>query len=192
MWLEALGSNMVRLSKIYTKTGDKGKTSLGNSKRVSKAHLRIEAIGLVDEVNAAIGWAITVVTSDINLVLKRIQNDLFDMGADLCMPEGNGLKITDEQVVFLEDTLDSYNAHLKPLSSFILPGGSKEAAPLHMARTIARRAERGLVRLDEKTSINPFIIKYINRLSDLLFVFSRFVNNKGEDDILWIPGKNCS
>ena len=183
---------MVQLTRIYTKSGDKGKTSLGNSTRVLKDDSRIEVIGAVDEANASIGWALEFVEGDCFSLLKGIQNDLFDLGADLCVPDDStqALRITAAQVEYLEVQIDEINKNLSPLKSFILPGGSKASAALHMARTIVRRAERNLITLSKIDSVNPELIKYLNRLSDLLFVMCRQVNNNGANDILWIPGKN--
>lgn len=188
---------MVRLTRIYTRTGDKGETSLGSGERVLKSHDRIQAIGEVDEANAAIGWARIIAPKAINTLLERIQNDLFDLGADLCIPEvkdssrsNRALRIASSQVDFLENKIDAYNQKLKPLSSFILPGGSKAGAALHLARTIVRRAERCVIHLHQSQSINPEAIKYLNRLSDLLFVMCRCVNDNGKKDILWVPGKS--
>jgi cob(I)alamin adenosyltransferase len=186
---------MVRLSKIYTKTGDRGETSLGNAERVSKDCHRIEAIGTIDEVNAAIGVARLYCDDEVDDILAHIQNDLFDLGADLCVPEDSQkkrppLRITAQQITVLESDIDKYNESLEPLNSFVLPGGCKSAAYLHMARTITRRAERIVVTLSSKENINSHIISYLNRLSDLLFVLSRHENDKGVQDILWIPGIN--
>ena len=184
-------NNLVQLTRIYTKSGDKGKTSLGNSTRVWKDDPRIEVIGAVDEANASIGWVLEFVEGDCFSLLKRIQNDLFDLGADLCVPDApQALRISSTQVEYLEVQIDEINKNLPPLKSFILPGGSKASASLHMARTIVRRVERNLITLSKIDSINPELIKYLNRLSDLLFVMCRQVNNNGANDILWIPGKN--
>lgn len=184
---------MVQLTRIYTKSGDKGKTSLGTGKRVFKHDLRIEVIGAVDEVNASLGLAILDLDQDLKKILTRVQNDLFDLGADLCMPEGDGLRIIESQVTWLEKEIDRLNEILTPLTSFILPGGSKASAYLHLARTITRRAERLCSKLLEKEpSLNIFIFQYLNRLSDLLFVMGRYGNNHGKDDVLWIPGAHRS
>lgn len=180
---------MVQLTRIYTKSGDQGKTSLGDGKRVVKHDLRVDAMGAVDETNAALGLAILSLPKDLQKILTRIQNDLFDVGADLCMPEGEGLRIIESQVTWLEQQIDALNCELSPLNSFVLPGGSEASAHLHLARTITRRAERLCCALMEKEpSLNIFIVQYINRLSDLLFVMARYANNKGQDDILWVPG----
>jgi len=183
---------MVKLTRIYTKGGDKGQTSLGSGKRVAKHDPRVAAYGQVDEANAAIGLARLHVKGAADAMLARIQNDLFDLGADLCRPEAKegDLRIVESQVLRLEREIDKMNAALQPLQSFVLPGGSPAAAYLHLARTIARRAERAMTALGEKTPINPEAIKYINRLSDHLFVLSRFLNGKGKRDILWQPGAN--
>ncbi|HEX6120016.1 MAG TPA: cob(I)yrinic acid a,c-diamide adenosyltransferase, partial [Dongiaceae bacterium] len=165
---------MVRLTRIYTKTGDKGTTALGTGKRVAKHDARVEAFGTVDEANAAIGIARLHTGGDADATLARIQNDLFDLGADLCAPEGEGakerLRIAESQVERLEQEIDAMNEELAPLNSFVLPGGTAASAHLHLARTIARRAERAITRLAETEPVNPAAIRYINRLSDHLFV----------------------
>lgn len=183
---------MVQLTRIYTRGGDKGETSLGTGTRVSKSDERIQAIGDVDESNAAIGWARQFTPKEIDTLLSRIQNDLFDLGADLCIPEesSRSLRVVASQVEFLENKIDSLNKNLEPLQSFILPGGSKGAAALHLARTIVRRAERSLIKLHHIQPINAEAIKYLNRLSDLLFVLCRHVNDNGKIDVLWVPGKS--
>jgi len=183
---------MVQLTRIYTKSGDKGKSSLGNGARHYKHHARFQAIGSVDEVNATIGLARLYVSDYINPLLEHIQQDLFDIGADLCMPnsEEPGLKLQEHQVLFLEKELDLMNAVLFPLTSFVLPGGSKSAGFLHLARTTTRRAERDIVALAQAEEISGAIIQYVNRLSDFLFVAARFDNDYGTKDILWQPGKN--
>lgn len=185
---------MVRLTRIYTKSGDKGTTALGTGKRVPKHDRRVEAFGTVDEANAAIGIARLHATGDADAMLARIQNDLFDLGADLCAPEGpdakERLRIIDAQVERLEHEIDRMNAELAPLNSFVLPGGSAASAHLHLARTIARRAERDITRLAEAEPVNPAAIRYINRLSDHLFVMARWLNHKGAADVLWKPGAN--
>jgi cob(I)alamin adenosyltransferase len=187
---------MVFLNKIYTKTGDGGSTFINGGERCSKASFRIEAIGNVDEVNCSIGLIIAEngLDQEIKSILLNIQNDLFDLGADLCtvkIKEGD-LRIVERQVQFLEDCIDKYNVKLSPLKSFVLPSGSKIASSFHLARAITRRAERSLVKLNEESEINKFIIQYINRLSDLLFVLSRISNNNGLDDVLWVAGKNLN
>ena len=184
---------MVKLNKIYTKTGDKGSTQLGNGKRVEKNSLRVDAYGSVDEANAAIGLSILRTNTKIKKILQIIQNDLFDLGADLCIPEKKNiqkLKITNDRVDYIEEKIDSFNKELAPLNSFVLPGGLKSSTYLHIARTVTRRAERKVVALSKKEKINPVAIIYLNRLSDLLFVLARYTNNKGKKDILWKPGKN--
>lgn len=192
---------MVVLTKIYTRTGDDGTTALGDGERLPKYDLRVCAYGTVDETNAAIGiarHALGPENSALDASLRRIQNDLFDLGADLCIPDRGKplpyqpLRITEPQVTWLETEIDRMNAELKPLTSFVLPGGTPGAAALHMARTICRRAERHVVELAarESASVNVNAIKYINRLSDLLFVASRYVNDRGRRDSLWQPGEN--
>ena len=186
---------MVTLNRIYTKTGDKGETALGDGTRRPKHDLRIHAYGTVDEANAAIGLARLDAESELNLTLGRIQNDLFDLGADLSTPEngrrGEGrLRIIDSQVERLEREIDLMNAALKPLDSFVLPGGTPAAAYLHLARTIVRRAERLMVELAQSEKVSPTTIRYINRLSDHLFVASRLANDGGAKDVLWVPGAN--
>ena len=184
---------MIKLNKIYTRTGDKGSTQLGNSKRVDKNSLRVDAYGSVDEANATIGLSILRTNIKIKKILQIIQNDLFDLGADLCMPDKKNiqkLKITKDRVDYIEKKIDSFNKELAPLNSFILPGGSESSTYLHIARTVTRRAERKVCALSKKERINPVAIIYLNRLSDLLFVLARYTNNKGKKDILWKPGKN--
>jgi cob(I)alamin adenosyltransferase len=191
---------MVVLNKIYTRGGDAGTTALGTGERVAKYALRIAAYGNVDETNAAIGMARIHLGGQPELVdamLLRIQNDLFDLGADLCVPEKEpsdrpALRITQAQVDRLETEIDLLNEELQPLRSFVLPGGSAGAAALHVARTVCRRAERGIVELaaDPAERVSEPALRYINRLSDLLFVASRYVNEKGAADVLWVPGKN--
>ena len=191
---------MVVLNKIYTRTGDDGTTALGTGGRRKKYDLRIAAYGTLDEANAAIGIARLHTAGDaaLNAALARIQNDLFDVGADLCTPgSGKGpggarLTVTDKQVAWLETEIDRLNAELAPLRSFVLPGGSPTAAYLHLARTICRRAERLTAELKDKAgeSVTPEVLKYLNRLSDYLFVASRYANGKGSGDVLWKPGEN--
>ncbi|WP_312487389.1 cob(I)yrinic acid a,c-diamide adenosyltransferase [Sphingomonas sp.] len=181
---------MVKLTKIYTRTGDAGTTGLVDGTRRSKADARLIAIGEVDEANSAIGVALLSIDGPLAEDLTRIQNDLFDLGADLATPgdvEG-ALRILPEQVARLEDQIDTMNARLLPLTSFILPGGSPAAAHLHLARAIARRAERAGVALGEHEPINPSALAYLNRLSDWLFVAARAVNKNGASDVLWVPG----
>jgi cob(I)alamin adenosyltransferase len=186
---------MVTLSKIYTKTGDSGETGLGDGSRISKASARIAAIGAVDETNAAIGIARLDAEGDFDAMLTRIQNDLFDLGADLCAPEDGRkaegrLRIAQAQVERLEREIDAMNAKLKPLTSFVLPGGTALAAHLHLARTIARRAEAAMVALGAGEKLNDAAMRYINRLSDHLFVMARAANDGGMGDVLWVPGEN--
>lgn len=186
---------MVRLNKIYTRTGDQGTAALGNGERRKKSDLRFAAIGEVDEANAAIGLARLHAHADLDRTLARVQNDLFDLGADLAVPEGgekgkSRLRVAAAQVTRLEEEIDRYNAELAPLTSFVLPGGTAAAAALHFARTVTRRAERALVALDGHEPLNPAAIVYINRLSDFLFVAARFANDQGAGDVLWVPGEN--
>ncbi|NRB02544.1 MAG: cob(I)yrinic acid a,c-diamide adenosyltransferase [Rhodobacteraceae bacterium] len=189
---------MVVLSKIYTKTGDKGETALGNGSRVAKHSQRVAAYGTSDELNAHIGVARLSATGDIDAALNRIQNDMFDLGADMCMPDMDKdaeaeyppLRMTPEQVARLEAEIDEMNERLEPLRSFILPGGSALAAHLHVCRTVCRRAERLAVELAGIETVNPDAVKYLNRLSDWFFVAARIANNDGADDVLWIPGAN--
>ena len=183
---------MVKLDKIYTRGGDHGETSLGNGARVPKSGLRITAIGEVDEANAAIGMARLFSAGPEDEVLARIQNDLFDLGADLCMPVEEGkpaLRITQLQVDWLEAEIDRATAELAPLTSFILPAGAHGAASLHLARTVTRRAERAVVHLTEQPheAVNRLVLVYLNRLSDLLFVLARMANAGGQLDVLWVP-----
>jgi cob(I)alamin adenosyltransferase len=193
---------MVVLNKIYTRTGDDGSTALGTGARVAKHSLRIAAYGSVDETNAFLGVArvqLAGAHADLDAMLARIQNDLFDLGADLCAPEEAGaepkrerLRVSEAQVRRLEEEIDRMNAKLAPLRSFVLPGGSSAAAALHVARTVCRRAERAVAALASHPGehVSPQVLKYINRLSDLLFVASRSVNDLGGSDVLWVPGEN--
>jgi len=193
---------MVVLNRIYTRTGDDGTTALGSGERRKKNDLRVAAYGTVDELNACIGIARlhTAEEATVDAMLARIQNDLFDLGADLCAPEtakgkgpgGARLAVTDAQVTRLEQEIDTLNADLAPLRSFVLPGGTPAAAYLHLARTVCRRGERLMVELADKPgeTVSAAALKYVNRLSDFLFVASRFLNRKGADDILWVPGQN--
>lgn len=188
---------MVKLDKIYTRGGDKGMTSLGNGERVPKHDLRVEAYGAVDEANATIGLArLHTAGTDLDAMLSRIQNDLFDLGADLSTPEDDddrrrpALRISQIQVDRLEAEIDAMNARLSPLTSFVLPGGSPAAACLHLARTIVRRAERLTTALQDAERVNPAALAYINRLSDHLFVAGRHANDDGTRDVLWVPGLN--
>lgn len=188
---------MVKLTRIYTRGGDQGQTSLGDGARVAKDDARVGAYGAVDEANACVGLARlhSADQAQIDAMLMRIQNDLFDLGADLCTPESDEppkyppLRIVPAQVERLEREIDAMNAELEPLNSFILPGGSSLAAHLHLARTVARRAEREMVGLARAEQINTEAIKYINRLSDHLFVLARYANGLGKADILWVPGQ---
>jgi cob(I)alamin adenosyltransferase len=191
---------MVVLNRIYTRTGDDGSTALGSGERRPKYDLRVAAYGTVDEVNAVIGIARLHAAGNLELdpMLARIQNDLFDVGADLCLPDkgrgpgGARLDVTEAQVEWLEQQIDRLNGELEPLRSFILPGGSAAAAYLHLARTVCRRAERLMVELKDRPgeSVTPAAIKYVNRLSDFFFVAARFTNDKGSADVLWVPGQN--
>lgn len=186
---------MVVLNRIYTKTGDKGETALGDGTRLPKHAMRIAAYGTIDEANAAIALARLHAGGEMDAMLARIQNDLFDLGADLCVPETSkrsegALRIADSQVERLEREIDVMNAELAPLTSFVLPGGTPAAAHLHLARTIVRRAERLIVELAANEKVSAGALKYVNRLSDHLFVVSRFVNDKGSNDVLWVPGAN--
>ena len=189
---------MVVLNKIYTKTGDAGETALGNGSRVAKHSMRVTAYGTVDEANAVVGLARLHATGDMDAQLAMIQNDLFDLGADLCRPdmeqdaeaEYPPLRMAAAQVTRLEDEIDAMNGKLEPLRSFILPGGSALAAHLHQCRTVSRRAERLSVELATMESVNPSAVKYLNRLSDWCFQAARIANNNGQDDVLWVPGAN--
>lgn len=189
---------MVVLNRIYTKTGDDGTTSLGNGERRKKYDLRVDAYGTLDEVNAAIGLARLGTANDAQLgaMLSRIQNDLFDVEAELCLsekgPGGAKLTVTDAQVDWVEKQIDLLNGDLEPLRSFVLPGGTEVAAYLHLARTVCRRGERLMVELrdHDKDGVGDAALKYVNRLSDFLFVASRYANDKGARDVLWKPGEN--
>ncbi len=186
---------MVKLTRIYTRGGDAGETSLGDGRRVAKHDLRVEAIGTVDESNAAVGVARLHVDGEADAILGRIQNDLFDLGADLCTPAVGGknegaLRVVAGQVARLEAEIDDLNGELAPLDSFVLPGGTPAAAHLHVARTAVRRAERSMTALAAREAVNADALRYVNRLSDLLFVLGRWLNGKGAQDVLWTPGKN--
>ena len=189
---------MVVLNKIYTRTGDAGETALGDGTRVSKFASRVEAYGTVDELNSTVGLACLHALGSFLDQLASIQNDLFDLGADLCRPEKvedataeyPPLRVNDSQVIRLEAEIDKMNADLEPLRSFVLPGGSALSAHLHLCRTVARRAERLTVFLSESETVNPSAVKYLNRLSDWFFVAARTANNNGKDDVLWVPGAN--
>jgi cob(I)alamin adenosyltransferase len=186
---------MVYLSRIYTKTGDQGETSLGDNTRVPKNHPRVTAYGSVDEINAALGVLLTLNPPESDL-LRSIQNDLFDLGADLCCPPapdeqaGQRLRVRAEQVTRLEQAIDRLNGSLAPLTSFVLPGGAPAAAWAHLARTVCRRAERDVVTLMQSETVNRQVLIYLNRLSDLLFVLSRVFNHDTQGDVLWEPGKS--
>ncbi len=188
---------MVTLNRIYTRTGDQGQTRLATGETVLKFDLRVEAYGAVDELNAVVGLVRLAGAGDLDPMLGRIQNELFDLGADLATPERPGkplgfeaLRIIDSQVDRLEQEIDALNAELSPLTSFILPGGTPAATHLHLARTVCRRAERIAVKLaaQEGEAVSPAALKYLNRLSDLLFVMSRWANGRGAGDVLWAPG----
>ncbi len=186
---------MVRLTRIYTGGGDAGETSLGDGRRVAKHDPRVAAFGTVDEANACIGLARLHGEGALDEMLARIQNDLFDLGADLATPEAETpkrppLRVTAGQVERLEQEIDAVNAGLAPLTSFVLPGGRPAAAALHLARTVARRAERDVTLLMEREAVNPEALRYLNRLSDLLFVLARQANDGGGEDVLWTPGAN--
>ena len=194
---------MVKLNKIYTKTGDDGTTGLTDGSRVKKYDLRPEAYGTVDELNSILGMIVSLYKDKIRKeksddeilnLLKRIQNDLFDLGADLSRPfstknEINDLRIIKLQVEFLENFIDKYNKNLEPLNSFVLPGGTVISSWFHLARTVTRRAERNVCGLLDKEKINKYSLMYLNRLSDLLFVISRLMNDNGQKDVLWKPGQ---
>jgi cob(I)alamin adenosyltransferase len=186
---------MVRLTKIYTRGGDSGRTSLGGGERVAKYDVRVAAFGTVDEANAVIGIARLHTEGAADDMLTRIQNDMFDVGADLCRPgdgsgeeAGTSLRVVQGQIDRLEREIDAVNGELAPLESFILPGGTRAAAYLHLARTVVRRAERLTVELSERDAVNPLAVVYLNRLSDHLFVLARQLNDGGKADVLWVPG----
>jgi cob(I)alamin adenosyltransferase len=190
---------MVVLSKIYTRTGDDGTTALGSGRRVAKFDLRVECYGTLDETNAAIGLARLHTRSDhaLDAMIARIQNDLFDLGAELCYPDESKdargrLSVSDAQVERLESEIDALNRELQPLRSFVLPGGTQAASFLHLARTVSRRAERLMVALAARPNepVGGSALRYINRLSDFLFVAARYANDKGQSDVLWVPGQN--
>jgi cob(I)alamin adenosyltransferase len=191
-------STVVRLNKIYTRTGDRGETGLVDGSRVAKDSLRIAAIGEVDELNSAIGLACAAMASEETVMLHSIQNDLFDLGADIATPgddfspDENSLRVLAEQVAWLERQIDRLNFDLSPLDSFILPGGGEAAARIHQARAVARRAERAAIAAGREVPINPNALAYLNRLSDLLFVLARCLNAAGKNDVKWIPGNNRS
>ena len=189
---------MVKLNKIYTRTGDNGTTSLGDGTRTDKFSLRVKTFGTVDELNSTIGITMLYTSEKLTLTLKNIQNDLFDLGADLCNPnttetlssDEQELRILSTQTDRIENEIDNMNSILKPLKSFVLPGGTRSSAHLHLCRTICRRAERHAVKLASKEFVNEAALKYLNRLSDWFFVASRFENHKDTGDIEWIPGHN--
>lgn len=190
---------MVILNKIYTKTGDDGTTALGSGERRPKNDLRVEAYGTVDETNAVVGLVrlhTGETAPEVDAFLGSVQNDLFDLGADLATPETDEdlgyepLRVTDAQVEAIEQAIDVLNADLSTLRSFVLPGGSSASAHLHLARTVSRRAERLIVELAGREKVNPAAVRYMNRLSDYFFVASRYLNDKGGQDVLWVPGQN--
>lgn len=188
---------MVKLNRIYTRGGDKGATSLGDGSRVSKSNSRVDAYGNVDELNSWLGISALTVNDNAKDQILRIQNDLFDLGADLCVPESDDagrsyLRITQHQVKWLETRIDDMNVGLQELKSFVLPGGNQSSASLHVARTMARRAERSMVHLSSEVAVNPLALQYVNRLSDYLFVLARVENDNGKGDVMWIPGKDRS
>lgn len=188
---------MVYLNRIYTRSGDEGQTSLGDGTRISKTHPRIAAYGGTDELNSVIGLGLAAgLPDEVAILLRQVQNDLFDVGADLCFPQPAEppaepqLRVTEHQVAHLEQRIDEAVAKLRPLESFVLPGGSLAAAHLHHARTVCRRVEIDVLRLAEFEDVNPQVNIYLNRLSDLLFVLARMCNRHGQDDILWVRGQN--
>ena len=185
----------MKLDRIYTRGGDSGQTSLGDGARVPKYHIRVRAIGGLDEANAAIGVALLHIDDqEVRKVLTLAQNDLFDVGADLCRPERDyaktPLRVTNHQVETVEHQIDRFNDDLNPLTSFVLPGGSPASAYLHLARTMLRGAERDMAELAANVPVNAEALKYVNRLSDLLFVLGRYMNGRGTNDVLWLPGQN--
>src|SRR5215213_462058 len=186
---------MVKINRVYTRTGDDGRTVLGDGARLPKFHIRVAAFGSVDEANSFIGLACLHVSEGVRSILLRIQNDLFDIGADLCRPERSGLKleplrVTEDQVRWLDEVLDAQNSKLEPLLSFVLPGGTQGAALLHVARTVVRRAEREMTEIAYQEPVTPAALRYANRLSDLLFVLARVENDEERGDVLWRPGAN--
>jgi cob(I)alamin adenosyltransferase len=191
--LAAGNPSMVKINRVYTRAGDDGRTVLGDGARLPKFHIRVAATGAVDEANAFIGLAACRTGEGVRSTLLHIQNDLFDIGADLCRPERSGLKVEplrvqEAQVAWLEAAIDAHNAALAPLTSFVLPGGSETSALLHIARTTVRRAEREITELAFQEPITPAVIRYVNRLSDLLFVLARVENQASAGDVLWHPG----
>jgi cob(I)alamin adenosyltransferase len=183
---------MIRIDRVTTRGGDGGETSLGDGTRVAKDNLRVDAYGTIEEANAAIGLLRLHAPADADAMLARIQNDLFDIGADLCVPgdAGDRLRLTDAPSLRLEAEVAAMNAELAPLTSFILPGGTPAAAHAHLARTVTRRAERLVVALARAETVNPAVIRYLNRLSDHLFVLGRRLNHRGAADVQWVPGAN--
>lgn len=184
---------MVKLNSITTKTGDDGTTGLVGGTRISKSSMRIQAIGMVDEVGASLGVALTYLAAEQAALLRHVQNDLFDLGADLATPDAaleGALRISAQQVAWLEDKQAELQARLQPLNSFLLPGGSQAAAYVHLARAMVRRAETHIVALHQSEQLNPHLLQYINRLSDFLFVLGRVLNNDGKDDVLWVAGQH--
>ena len=183
---------MVRIDRVVTRGGDTGETSLGDGTRVPKDALRVEAYGEVDEANAALGMLRLHADGEADAMLGRIMNDLFDVGADLCVPgaAGERLRLTDAPSLRLEEEVAAMNAELPALTSFVLPGGTAGAAHAHLARTLVRRAERRVVALSHVEEVNPAVVRYLNRLSDHLFVLGRWLNGKGAGDVLWVPGAN--
>jgi len=186
---------MVKLTRIYTRTGDSGQTGLGDGSRVSKHAERVAAYGSVDEANSVLGMARLHADSALDSMLERVQNDLFDLGADLCTPEVDDppfppLRIVQSQIDWLEQAIDQLNADLPSLRSFVLPGGTALSAHLHLARTVARRAERDISALAVEEPVNPLTLQYMNRLSDYLFVAARYANKDAGGDVLWVPGQN--
>lgn len=181
---------MVQITRIYTRSGDKGRSSLGDGTRRKKSDVRFETIGNIDEINAYCGLIAVEISPQLQKLIMHIQNDLFDLGADLSVPHGEALRIGATQVEYLEQQIDMFNDNLNPLDSFVLPGGTRISALMHIARTVVRRAERSMVLLNEYELVNVNALKYLNRLSDLLFVLCRHLNDNGKLDILWIPGEN--
>jgi cob(I)alamin adenosyltransferase len=187
--------HMVKINKVYTRTGDDGRTALGDGARLPKFHPRVAATGSLDEANAFLGLARLHVGDETGRLLARVQNDLFDLGADLCKPERPGLRreplrVAEAQVAWLEAAIDAANARLGALDSFVLPGGSQGAALLHVARAVVRRAEREITEIAYQEPVTPAVLRYANRLSDLLFVLARVENDEGRVDVLWRPGAN--
>ncbi len=188
----------MRLDRIYTRTGDGGTTALGDGRRVPKTHPRIEACGAVDELNAVLGLLSAAVGRPTRALIRSVQNDLFDVGADLCIPPSDkpyarkALRVSAVQVARLEHEIDRYNAELKPLKSFTLPVGTPAASWCHLARTVCRRAERRVAALAEREPVNPEVLRYLNRFSDLLYVLTRVLNGNGKRDVLWVPGRHAN